>query len=123
MTRISNDPDFHRTSAPLRKAPAHAVLCTPVSRLPAPSETSARYSPGASSGLRPGYFVVNTYKLDSRPKFEMEALALYESVPGHHLQLGLARELEGVPEFRRRLSVNAYTEGWGLYAESLGEEL
>lgn len=89
----------------------------------APSETSARYQPGSVDGSRPGYFLVNTYALPMRPKYEMEALAMHESVPGHHLQIALANELENVPPIRKTFSFTAFIEGWGLYAESLGEEL
>ena len=85
------------------------------------SATSAFYS--RAGGTRPGWFMVNTYRLETRPKYEMEALALHESVPGHHLQRSLEREMGEVPKFRGRLRVNAFSEGWGLYAESLGEEM
>ena len=76
-----------------------------------------------SSVGRPGYYFVNTYNLKARPKWEMEALTLHESVPGHHLQFALGQELENVPEFRKYIGFSAYNEGWGLYAESLGPEL
>jgi uncharacterized protein (DUF885 family) len=89
----------------------------------APSQTTAYYEPGAFKVGRPGYMLANTYKLEMRPKWEMEALTLHEAVPGHHLQISLAQELEGIPEFRKNSSYTAYVEGWGLYAESLGEEM
>jgi uncharacterized protein (DUF885 family) len=89
----------------------------------APSQTTAYYEPGAFKVGRPGYMFANTYKLEMRPKWEMEALTLHEAVPGHHLQISLAQELEGIPEFRKNSSYTSYVEGWGLYAESLGEEM
>ena len=89
----------------------------------APSATMAYYQPGSPDAPRPGYFYVNTYQLDSRAKWEMEALSLHESVPGHHLQIALSQELEGVPKFRRYGGYTAFVEGWALYGESLGPEL
>jgi uncharacterized protein (DUF885 family) len=89
----------------------------------APSETTAFYEPGPVDGSKSGTYRVNTYKLDSRPKFEMEVLSMHESVPGHHLQIALGHELENVPEFRKQLDPTAFVEGWGLYSESLGYEL
>jgi uncharacterized protein (DUF885 family) len=95
----------------------------PIPDFKAPSDTTAYYQPGAPSVGRPGYYFVNTYNLKARPKWEMEALSLHESVPGHHLQGALAQELENMPEFRKNGSYSAFVEGWGLYAESLGDEL
>ncbi len=89
----------------------------------APSQTTAYYDPGAFLVGRPGTMFANTYKLEARPTWEMEALTLHEAVPGHHLQISLAQELPGIPEFRKNASYTAFVEGWALYAESLGEDM
>lgn len=87
------------------------------------SQTVAYYDSGSIAAAKPGIFYVNTYDLESHPKWRMEALALHEAVPGHHIQLSLALEREGVPEWRRFDSYAAFSEGWGLYAEGLGAEI
>jgi len=101
---------------------------TPYTVQPIPSyservQTTAYYQPGSLNAGRAGIYFANTYNLASRPKWEMEALSVHEAVPGHHLQIALAQELEGVPEFRKHAETTVFVEGWGLYSESLGGEL
>jgi len=88
----------------------------------APHYTGGRYVPAPSDGKRAGTYWVNTYSLESRPLYVLESLTLHEAVPGHHLQIALARELEDLPAFRRYAYVDAFGEGWGLYSERLGLE-
>ncbi len=97
-----------------------------VEPVPAFSEkttTTAYYFRGSQQAGRPGIFYANTYDLPSRPKWEMEALTLHEGVPGHHLQIALAQEMEAAPWYRQFSSFTGYIEGWGLYSESLGEDM
>ena len=114
------DPELVRLFGGLPRLP-YGVK--PVPAYAEKSQTTAYYEPGSPAAGRPGYFFANTYDLPSRPIWEMEALALHEAVPGHHLQIALAQEMEDVPEFRRHGRFTAFVEGWGLYAESLGGEM
>lgn len=95
----------------------------PIPDAVAPGTTTAYYGPGSLEGGRPGVYWVNTSKLDQRPLYELTALTMHESVPGHHQQISLAQELD-LPPFRRYgVAFAAFTEGWGLYAEQLGLEM
>jgi uncharacterized protein (DUF885 family) len=114
------DPELARLFGRLPRLP-YGVR--PVPSYAEKSQTTAYYEPGSPAAGRPGYFYANTWDLRSRPRWEMEALTLHEAVPGHHLQIALAQEMEDVPEFRRHGFYTAYVEGWGLYAESLGTEM
>jgi uncharacterized protein (DUF885 family) len=114
------DPELVKLFGKLPRLPYGVI---PVPAYSEKSQTTAYYDEGSLAAGRPGEFNANTYDLKSRPKWEMEALTSHEAVPGHHLQLALAQELEGVPQWRKYDDYTAFVEGWGLYAESLGGEI
>ena len=109
-----------RTPAFFGKLPRTPFTVKPVPEPLAPNYTAGRYNPGAMGAA--GEYWVNTYALDKRPLYVLPALTLHEAVPGHHLQGALARELVDVPRFRLNFYPHAFGEGWGLYAEKLGED-
>ena len=102
------------------KAPCVMAEMPPVGAEDAPL---AFYLPPAEDGSRPGTYFVNTTAPTTRTRFESEALAFHESIPGHHLQLTIAQELDNIPNFRRNAFITVFHEGWGLYTERLAEEM
>ena len=114
------DPELVRVVRTLPRLP-YGVRAMPDNI--APDATTAWYQPGALDGSRAGYHVVNLFRPEVRPTWEMVPLTLHEAMPGHHLQMARAAELAQMPMFRRSAYFVAYGEGWGLYAELLGHDM
>ena len=104
----------------LPKAPFEVV---PVPDYMAKTSAPAYYQPGTTDGSRPGRLFIDTYNATQRNLYGVEDIAYHEGIPGHHLQISIAHELTGLPEFRKYERYTAYTEGWGLYAERLGKDV
>ena len=103
--------------------PAAQAEVKPIPLLGSEQQPAAYYNPGPDDGSRSGYFAANISNLNTRPKWGMETLTLHEAIPGHHLQITMAKEATGLPKFRRNGWYNAFGEGWALYSESLGDEM
>ena len=143
LARLRGDPAMHFVTRAEVEATARAALdranaavpawfgrlpVTPCVVVPMPAHeeehsTIAYYRPPAADGSRPGQYYLNTSHPESRPRYEAECLAFHEAVPGHHLQIAIAQELTGLPDFRRHLGATAFWEGWGLYTERLAGEM
>ena len=104
-------------------APKTDYEVRPVEAFRAQSEAGASYQSPAPDGSRPGVFYLNTYNLRAQPKFLVDTLSIHEASPGHHFQISIQQEIEDLPAFRRFGGYTAFSEGWALYAESLGKEL
>ena len=104
------------------KLPRLSYGVRPVPAILEEGYTSARYDPGSPEQGIAGGLMINTSHLDQRPLYELPALVAHEGAPGHHIQISLAQELEGAPDFRRDYDITAFVEGWALYAEQLGRE-
>ena len=105
------------------RIPGAACVVVPVPSHSEVHQTIAYYSWPAMDGSRPGRYYINLYAPETRPRYEAEALAFHEAVPGHHLQIAIAQELDGLPAFQRMLGSTAFAEGWGLYTERLSDEM
>ncbi|MDP3403172.1 MAG: DUF885 family protein [Brevundimonas sp.] len=143
LTHLRTDPRFYATSreellekasemskradgglpALFRTLPRLTYDVRPVPEAIEATYTTGRYNSGSLADGVPGGYIVNTGRLDQRPLYELPALTLHEAVPGHHLQIALQQEAAEGPYFRRNTGVTAFSEGWGLYAEFLGEEM
>ena len=104
------------------RLPEAPCIVQPVPDVGAADATIAYYFPPSDDG-RPGIFFINLSEPETRTRFESEVLAFHEAIPGHHLQLAIAQELQGVPAFRRHGNVTVFVEGWGLYTERLADEM
>ena len=104
-------------------APKAPYVVKAVEAYRAQSAAGASYASPAPDGSRPGIFYINTYNLKAQPKFLLETLSIHEAAPGHHFQLALQQEIDGLPDFRKFGGYTVFAEGWALYAESLGKEL
>ena len=143
LVYLRTDPKFHYTD-PQQLFTAYAAMAKKIDpllplyfgklpRMPygvrpiaseiAPDTTTAYYQGPSLDGRRAGFYYVNLYKPEERPKYEIPVLTIHEAVPGHHLQVALASEMGELPEFRRDFEATAFVEGWGLYSESLGQEM
>ncbi len=105
------------------RLPRQPYAVNPVPAGIAPNYTTGRYVPAPLYSTRPGQYWVNTYALDKRPLYNLEALTVHEAVPGHHLQSALTKELTDLPKFRQNAYISAFGEGWGLYCEKLVKEV
>lgn len=114
---------YKRLPSAFDAMPKLRVEVRPVPEATQSGGLGAYYIPGAFDGSRPGVFYVNMRSVEAVPKYSMRTAAYHEAVPGHHLQVQLAQELQGVPFFHKVIGFSAYQEGWALYAEHLAGEL
>jgi len=105
------------------RLPVAACEVIPIPSHAEAHQTIAYYAWPAIDGSRPGRYYINLHAPETRPRYEAEALAFHEAVPGHHLQIAIAQELDGIPAFQRMLGSTAFAEGWGLYTERLSDEM